>query len=195
MKLRLIIALLLFAVPIGSLGAEELPFYRKETDDWWTVFGGANAETGQATCYGSAHKKDGSFVQIHRSLVDREVWAMVHDTAWEIQGPERGLLRWNFFNGLKNGLIGGADFDYVLKDKNTILILQIAPENFSQALWNARYFTLVMPGNVPNMSVSFGSKGASMLSAIAECVKENESNYKNFKPSLDKVPDSVKERL
>ncbi|MGY3487953.1 hypothetical protein ACVW1C_005836 [Bradyrhizobium sp. USDA 4011] len=96
---------------------------------------------------------------------------------------------------LKNGLVGGANFDYVLKDKNTILILQIDPKDFSQALWNARYFTLVMPGNVPNISISFGSKGGSMLSALAECVKRNEAKYKNFKPSLEKVPDSVREQL
>ncbi|WFU81326.1 hypothetical protein QA645_00815 [Bradyrhizobium sp. CIAT3101] len=197
MKLRLtiVVALLLSAFRIGYLNAEELSFYEKETDKWWTVFGGANAETGQATCYGRANKRDGSFIQIHRSLVDGEVWAIVHDTEWEIQGPDRGQLRWNFFNGLKNGLIAGANFDYVLKDKNTILMLQIEPKNFSEALWNARYFTLVMPGNVPNMSLSFENKGSSMLSSLVECVKQNETKYKNFKPSPEKVPDSVKEQL
>ena len=54
---------------------------------------------------------------------------------------------------------------------------------------------LVMPGDVPNMSVSFESKGSSMLSALAECVKQNEKKFKNFKPSLEKVPDAVKEQL
>jgi hypothetical protein len=159
------------------------------------VFGGADTETGQATCWGRANKKDGSFIEIHRSLVDGEVWAFVHDTEWEIQGPDRGLLRWNFFGANRTGLIAGANFDYDLKDKNTILILQIEPKKFSEALWNARYFTLVMPGNVPNMSLSFESKGGSMLTALAECVKQNEKKYRNFKPSLEKVPDAVKEQL
>lgn len=195
MKLRLIIALLLSAFWTADINAEALSFYEKDADNWWTVFGKANVETGQATCFGRANKKDGSFIEIHRSLVDGEVWAIVHDTEWEIQGPERGQLRWNFFNGLKNGLIAGANFDYILKDKNTILMLQIEPKNFSEALWNARYFTLVMPGNVPNMSLSFESKGSSMLSSLVECVKQNETKYKNFKPSLEKVPDSVKEQL
>ena len=195
MKLRLIIALLLSAFWTADINAEALSFYEKDADNWWTVFGKANVETGQATCFGRANKKDGSFIEIHRSLVDGEVWAIVHDTEWEIQGPERGQLRWNFFNGLKNGLIAGANFDYILKDKNTILMLQIEPKNFSDALWNARYFTLVMPGNVPNMSLSFESKGSSMLSSLVECVKQNETKYKNFKPSLEKVQDSVKEQL
>ena len=110
MNMRLIIALLTLAFRIGP-DAEEQTFYQKDTDNWWTVYGGANTETGQATCYGRANKKDGSFIQIHRSLVDGEVWAFVHDTEWEIQGPERGSLRWNFFNGLKNGLIAGANFE------------------------------------------------------------------------------------
>lgn len=195
MTMRLTIALLLSAFWTADLNADGLSFYEKDTDNWWTVFGKANAETGQATCFGRANKKDGSFIEIHRSLVDGEVWAIVHDTEWDIQGPDRGQLRWNFFNGLKNGLIAGANFDYVLKDKNTILMLQIEPKNFSEALWNARYFTLVMPGNVPNMSISFESKGSSMLSAMAECVKQNEKKFKNFKPSLEKIPDSVKEQL
>ncbi len=85
--------------------------------------------------------------------------------------------------------------NYILKDKNTILILQIEPKKFSEALWNARYFTLVMPGNVSNLSLSFESKGGSMLTSLAECVKQNETRYKNFKPSLEKVPDAVKEQL
>jgi hypothetical protein len=195
MKMRLIIALLLSAFCIKALSAEETTFYQKETDKFWAVFGGADADTGQVTCYGRATKKDGSFIQIHRSLVDGEVWAFVHDTEWEIQGPDQGSLRWNFFNGRKDGLIAGANFDYVLKDKNTILIPRIEPKNFSEALWNSRYFTLVMPGNVANLSLSFESKGGSMLTSLAECVKQNEKKYKTFKPSLEKVPDAVKEQL
>jgi len=34
-----------------------------------------------------------------------------------------------------------------------------------------------------------------MLTSLAECVKQNEKKYKNFKPSLEKVPDAVKEQL
>ncbi len=194
MKMLLIIALLLPAFCLGDLNAEELTFYQKETDSWWSVFGGADAETGQATCYGRANKKDGSSIQIHRSLVDGEVWAIIHNTAWEIDGQDRGKLRWNFFGG-KGALVDGADFEYVVKDKNTVLILQIIAKHFSEAIWNARYFTLVMPGNLQNLSVSFESKGSSMLAALAECVKQNETKYKNFKPSLEKVPDAVKEQL
>ena len=88
-----------------------------------------------------------------------------------------------------------ADFEYVVKDKNTILILQIIPKHFSEAIWNARYFTLVMPDNLQNLSLSFESKGSSMLTALADCVKKNEKKYQDFKPSLEKVPDLVKERL
>jgi hypothetical protein len=193
--MRFIIALLLSAFCVGDLNAEKLSFYKNETDNWWTVFGGADTETGQATCWGRANKKDGSFVEIHRSLVDGELWAFVHNTEWEIQGPDQGSLRWNFFSGRKDGLIAGANFDYVLKDKNTILILKIEPQNFLEALWNARYFTLVMPGNVTNLSLSFETKGGSMLTSLAECVKQNEKKYRNFKPSLETVPDAVKEQL
>jgi hypothetical protein len=195
MNMRLIVALLISALCLHPAHAEEQTFYQKDTDNWWTVYGGANTETGQATCWGRANKKDGSFMEIHRSLVDREVWAFVHDPEWEIQGPDQGSFRWNFYNGLKGGLIAGADFEFVVKDKNTILILQIEPKKFSEALWNARYFTLVMPGNLPNLSLSFESKGSTMLAALAECIKQNEEKYKNFRPSLEKVPDAVKEQL
>jgi hypothetical protein len=193
-KLRLIPALLLLALYACSASADEISFYKKETDSWWSVFGEADAETGQATCYGRANKKDGSFIQIHRSLVDGEVWAIVHNTAWEIEGQNRGELRWNFFGG-KGTIVNGAGFEYVVKDKNTILILQIEPKRFSDAIWNTRYFTLVMPGNLQNLSASFESRGSTMLAALAECIKQNEAKYKKFKPFLEKVPDAVKEQL
>jgi len=193
--MRHLVNLLFSVLCLCTAHAEELSFYEKGTDRFWTVHGGASTETGQATCWGSANKKDGSSIEIHRSLVDGEVWAFVHDTEWEISGPDQGSLRWNFFSGQKDGLIAGANFDYIVKDKNTILILQIEPKKFSETLWNSRYFTLVMPGNLANLSVSFESKGGSMLTSLAECVKQNEKKYRVFKPSLEKVPDAVREQL
>ena len=124
-----------------------------------------------------------------------ELWAFIHDTEWEISGHDRGELRWNFFGANKSGIVGGFDFEYIVKDKNTILILQIKPKPFSDALWNAKYFTLVMPGNLSNLFFGFENKGASMLAVLAECIKENQQTYKDFKPSLEKVPDAVKEQL
>ncbi|RTL51773.1 MAG: hypothetical protein EKK40_09655 [Bradyrhizobiaceae bacterium] len=179
----------------GIAHAEEVGFYYKETDGFWTVRGGANTSTGQATCFGEASRNDGSSVEIHRSLVDGEMWAYIHDTAWEIQSPEKGILHWNFFGTNHRGLIDGADFEYEVKDKNTILVLQIKPKPFSEKLWNSRYFVVVMPGNLQNLSISFETQGSTMLAALAECIKQNEKTYKDFKPSLEKVPDAVKEQL
>lgn len=48
-----------------------------------------------------------------------------------------------------------------------------------------RHLTLVMPGNLQNLSVSFERSGSSMLDALAECVAKNERKYKDFKPTLD----------
>jgi hypothetical protein len=73
----------------------------------------------------------------------------------ENSGIRPRSLHWNFYSGAKNGLIAGANFDYVRRDKNTLLTLRIEPTKFSEALWNARYFTLVMPSDVPNFSVRF----------------------------------------
>ena len=192
---RLIIALLLSFVCIAPANAESINFYKKETDKFWSVYGDADTETGQATCYGSVSKKDGSWIQIHRSLVDGELWAIARHTAWEIDGDGRGTLRWNFYSANKDSYIDGTEFTYEIKNKNTILILQIAPKRFSEVLWNTRYFTLVMPGNLQNLSVSFERKGSSMLDALAECVAKNEKTYKNFKPALEKIPDAVKDKI
>lgn len=193
--IRLAITLLLAFVCIIPANAESINFYKKEADKYWSVYGDANTETGQATCYGSASKRDGSWIQIHRSLVDGEVWAIASHTAWEIEGEGRGTLRWNFYSSNKDAFIDGTEFTYDIRNKNTILILQIAPKRFSEVLWNARYFTLVMPGNLQNLSVSFERKGSSMLEAIAECVAKNEKTYKDFKPALEKIPDAVKDRI
>lgn len=193
--IRLVIALLLSFVCIAPASAESINFYKKETDKFWSVYGDADTETGQATCYGSVSKKDGSWIQIHRSLVDGELWAIVRHTAWEIDGDGRGTLRWNFYSANKDSYIDGTEFTYDIRNKNTILILQIAPKRFSEVLWNTRYFTLVMPGNLQNLSVSFERKGSSMLDALAECVAKNEKTYKNFKPALEKIPDAVKDKI
>lgn len=193
--MRLIIAMLLSFACIASVRAEDVVFYKKGTDKFWTVFGEADTETGQVTCYGRANKKDGSFIQIHRSLVDGELWAIIRNTTWEIEGEGRGTLRWNFYSANKDAFIDGTEFTYDIRNKNTILILQIAPKRFSEVLWNTRYFTLVMPGNLQNLSVSFERKGSSMLDALAECVAKNEKTYKNFKPALEKIPDAVEEKI
>ena len=193
--IRLIIALLLSFVCIAPANAESINFYKKETDKFWSVYGDADTETGQATCYGSVSKKDGSWIQIHRSLVDGELWAIARHTAWEINGDGRGTLRWNFYSANKDSYIDGTEFTYDIRNKNTILILQIAPKRFSEVLWNTRYFTLVMPGNLQNLSVSFERKGSSMLDALAECVAKNEKKYKDFKPKLENIPDAVKDKI
>ena len=193
--MRVIIALLLSAVFSHSVRAEKVTFYQKETDAWWWVYGEADTETGQATCYGSANKKDGSFIQIHRSLVDGELWTIIRNTAWELETEGRGELRWNFFRSGKDAFIDGTEFTYEIKNKNTILILQIKSKRFTEILWNTRYFTLIMPGNLQNLSVSFERKGSSMLDALAECVAKNEKAYKNFKPALEKIPDAVKDKI
>ena len=194
-RIRLIIALLLSFVCIAPANAESINFYKKETDKFWSVYGDADTDTGQATCYGSVSKKDGSWIQIHRSLVDGELWAIARHTAWEIDGDGRGTLRWNFYSANKDSYIDGTEFSYDIRNKNTILILQIAPKRFSEVLWNTRYFTLVMPGNLQNLSVSFERKGSSMLDALAECVAKNEKTYRNFKPALEKIPDAVKDKI
>lgn len=193
--MRLIVALLLSFACIDPVDAEDVVFHQKETDKFWSVFGEADTETGQVTCYGRANKKDGSFIQIHRSLVDGELWAIIRNTAWEIEGEGRGVLRWNFFRSGKDAFIDGTEFAYEIRNKNTILVLQITPKRFTEVIWNTRYFTLVMPGNLQNLSVSFEHKGSSMLDALAECVAKNETKYKDFKPSLEKIPDVVKDRI
>jgi hypothetical protein len=116
-------------------------------------------------------------------------------TAWEIETEGRGVLRWNFYSANKDAFIDGAEFTYEIRNKNTILIMQITPKRFTEVIWNTRYFTLVMPGNLQNLSVSFERKRSSMLDALAECVAKSEKKYKDFKPSMEKAPDAVKDRI
>lgn len=194
-NLTSVISALLSALFTVAALAEERTFYHKDTDVFWSVVGGTETDTGQATCFGEATKKDGSIIQIHRSLVDGELWVLVYDTEWQIEGPDIGTLRWNFYGANNSGLISGSEVKFIVKNKNTIIIQQIKSTALTEPLWNTRYFTLVMPGNLPNFTASFETKGSTMLTALAECIKQNEKTYKDFKPSLEKVPDAVKEQL
>lgn len=197
MKILLALAAALLCVLCTNVvNAEEQHFYFKKTDAFWSVYGANETTTGQATCFGEAGRKDGSIIQIHRSLVDGELWVVVHGTEWEIQSQGGGTLRWNFYApGSKGDLIAGADLHYEVKDKNTIQLLQIKPNAFSDALWNSKYFVLVMPGNLPNLLIGFETRGSTMLSALAECIKQNEKKFKDPRPPLEKIPDAIKEQL
>lgn len=61
MKMRMTIALLISILCMGFLNAEELSFYKKETDNWWTVFGGADTEHGASYLLG-AREQEGRII-------------------------------------------------------------------------------------------------------------------------------------
>jgi hypothetical protein len=199
--MRSIAALLLLSLVAGRAEAEEVTFFEKSTDKFWSVTGAQKTDTGQATCYAWARKKDGSFVQIHRSLVDGELWILIRDNSWQMSGDDKGTLRWNFYSG-RESVISGGDFRFQVQSKNTIVIPDVAAKQFTAAMWNARYFTLVMPGDVPNTSIGFESKGAATLVAMADCIKRNEKRFKGkapkdneIKPLLKTIPDDVKGQI
>ena len=193
--MRLRIALLLLAAWATTSVAEEMTFFEKETDNFWAVAGAAESNTGQATCYARAKKKDGSFIQIHRSLVNGELWAIIRNTDWDFVTNGKAALRWNFYRSLrKDSLIDGGDFEYEVKNKDTILILDIKSKRLIEVMWSTRYFTLVMPGNLSNLSFSFERAGSATVNALSECIKLNEQKYKDFKPT-DKVPDAIRDRI
>jgi hypothetical protein len=174
---------------------EQKTFYSRQTDPFWSVTGANDTSTGQADCFAEADRKDGSTIQIHRSLVTGELWAVIHGIEWDIQS-KNGTLRWNFYGpGSKGDLIAGTDFHYEVSDKNTVLVLNITPNAFSEAFWNSTFFAIIMPGNLSNLRFDFESKGNTMLSALAECIKKNEKTFKDTRQPLEKIPDSIKEQL
>ena len=183
--MRWFITLVLSISWIGSLHAEATKFYSKSADKYWSVIG--VVRPGQVTCAGFINKKDGSFIELDRSLVDGEVWSIIHNTAWEMDPQGGSTLRWNFFRP-NNSLIDGADLKYRVKDKNTILVLAITEKWFFDAISNSSYFTLVMPGNLQNFTIPFENKGSSVIALLRECVQQNEANYKNAAPPPAPTP-------
>jgi hypothetical protein len=72
-------------------------------------------------------------------------------------------------------LVAGAQFDRV-KGQERDLDTANRIKAISEALRNARHFTLVMPGNIQNLLFGFESKGSSMLSVLSDCIKQNGKN-------------------
>ena len=173
--MRLAIAFLLSIFWIGSVHAKDVIFYEQHPDKFWVVKGVAR-DSGQATCYGEANMKDGSYVEIHRSLVDGELWGAVHNILWEMNPTGGGTLRLNFYSGNN---VNGGDFRYQVRDKNTILILALDEKSFAEVSRGASHFTLVMPDNLKNITFSFERTGGPLLAAITECVEQNAKNYQN----------------
>lgn len=160
---------------MGSARADSTPFYSKGTDKFWSVTG--IATDNQATCLASSTMTDGSVVEIHRSLVDGELWIYVKDVLWNMNPQGSGTLRWNFYNG--GAVSGGADFKFNVRSKNSLELLQIEEKGFLDTMRNATSFTLVMPENLQNISFSFEKSGGTAVAAMQECISKNESKYRN----------------
>lgn len=195
--MRRTFALLVAMALCGAAQAGEgyFAFYKKDADKYWDVFGDGDKERGQVTCYADTRSRDGSVVQIHRSLSDGEVWMFVKNTDWEIPAEAgiSGTAHVNYYNA--NGrLIDGGDFEYLVKDKNTILILQIKGKKLADNLWNTKRMAFVMPGNLSNFAVGF-EKPREVLRGISECVAQNETKYKGYKGESEKAPPEVKDKI
>lgn len=170
-----IFTFLLLACGMGSAQADSTTFYNKGTDKFWAVSG--TATDNQATCFASSQMTDGSIIEIHRSLIDGELWIYVKDVLWNMNPQGSGTLRWNNYDA-SNKVIGGADFKFNAQSKNSLEILQIEEKGFLNTIQNTKYFTLVMPDNLQNITFSFESTGSSAVAAMRECITKNESKYR-----------------
>jgi hypothetical protein len=177
----------------GTAYADEQSFFERTTEKSWSVFGGVNPDTAQATCYADTRWKDGSVLQIHRSLVDGEFWIFLKNTDWQIMdplGPRPTKIRINFYNGKR--VVEGGDMSYSLTAKNTLFIPNIETKRFVEALAKSNYINFIMPGTTSNIGVSIADSRA-MITGLYDCIKSAGNKFKGMKPE-GAVPDLSMEK-
>jgi|GEM_PF-3732786 len=171
--MRAITVFLVSFLLMGVSHAAPSEFYHKQADKFWRVAGITN-DANEVFCYGLVNRKDGAFIEIHRSLTDGEVWVGIRNPAWNLDPNDKGTMTWNFYGG---GQTASTKMNFSAQDNKTIEILQIPEKQFFDFIAASGYFTLVLPNNQPSVSFAFQNRGTALVSAITECVAQNEGKY------------------
>ena len=153
-----------------SVFAGEL-FYDKPANDKqvWGVFGDKGSDSLNPACVAELGFNDGSYVQIIKDLANGEVYIWLKNNAWEIQDEVNQYYDLELNFTFTDGSVVNVPMQYLLLNKNTIILPQLNDENFLGALATAKEFKLIMPGTIQNAYIGLdGSTDA--LTLIGACM-------------------------
>ena len=167
-------------------------FFARSIDELWMVHGVTYPDNPDRnpTCFADRVYNDGSRFQLSRDLVKDELYIWFRDNTWEIKEPF-GLntsysVRINIFNS-RNQIIGGGDMKFSVLAKNVITLRRMAEKAFLEVLLRGDKLVFVMPGTVPNTTVTFNGAAKMITRTLSDCAKASrdiDNSRKN-----EEVPD------
>jgi hypothetical protein len=159
--------LIAFSMPVASQQA----FFEQSTGPW-DILGLPSHGPKNSSCEAKYMFRDGSVFALYSDLIDGELYAVVHNVAWNLEETKVGdplpVLRLNFHS--KNKFVEGKLANFIILNKNTIAIHQIKHDVFLPPFVANDKLTIVMPGSIPDAVIPlFGSSGAIQL--LSWCVQ------------------------
>lgn len=137
-----------FSLPLYAQQA----FFRQQVGNWLIV-GLPSQEGKNAVCGAEYGFGDGSRLTVYSDLVDGELYLALHNTRWNIgdEPNSRSQLRVNFI--ARNGHIKGAPAEFIIINKNTIIIPNVNAKAFIPDFMDRHKLEFVMPGTITNAEI------------------------------------------
>ena len=168
-------------------------FFARSVDEVWMVNGVTYPENPDKnpTCFADRVYNDGSRFQLSKDLANNELYIWFKNNTWEIKGPfgpkTSYPVRINIFDS-RNQIIGGGDMKFSVLAKNIITLRRMSEKAFLEVFFRGDKLVFVMPGTVPNATVTLNGAAKRMVRALSECVKAFGS-VDTSKKRKDEVPD------
>lgn len=153
-----------FALPLYA----QQPFFNSRADNW-IVIGLPSRGDKNAVCGAEYAFKDGSTFTLYSDLIDGELYLTVHNTRWSIgdKPGSKANLRMNFYD--RSGNVNGGTAEFILIDKNTVVVPGLNPKVFIRDFVNKNKLELIMPGTIDNAEITLeGSSKA--IDLLVQCV-------------------------
>lgn len=164
---RILLSLtILFTSTISVLSQQD--FFTEKADNW-IIVGRPSVDNKNAFCGAELSFRDGSAFTLYKDLIDGEVYIVLSNTRWNIGDPpqSRSKLRLNFVS--RGGDVKGGTIDYLLLNKNTIVIPGINSGAFIPDFMARHKLEIIMPGTIENATIPLdGTTRAVEL--LAKCV-------------------------
>lgn len=144
-------------------------FYSHETENWQITGDTGNSNTGPA-CSLIQYYRDGSSFGLYADIQSGDLFIILINNAWNIRGNRGDRLDVDYYFYTPRTVYDSLFGYTVLFDYNSILIPDINGATFLDPFYYATYMEIVMPGNIPAVTVSLIGTAEGLV-YLNECVE------------------------
>lgn len=153
-------------------------FFTQKVTKTWAVYGGYYDSKGdKPSCFAQFDWDDGSFFQIHKDLIDGEIFFFFKNYVWDIadpKGPDHQYSMKVIYTKKYRGnieVVDKGDMAFYLSSKNSIFAPGLYSDRLLANLLVADTLTLIPDGDIPNAKIAIG-RMEPVLEALSKCVTD-----------------------